>query len=212
MNTKTQLYTDLGVAPDASADEIRKAYRSKVQQAHPDKGGCPKEFMLYQTAYNVLSDPDLKAAYDATGMQFGKNELDEQVKSELSTLLLQLTDFFDPTKSDIVLMMQTSIQDRIRHVDASTKGLYAQKMRLQKIINRLSCKSGDNFLKAALVQQCEMASSQIADLDKAQFLFRKMLDKLYDFAYEVDVDPGMSKISTGTIEAQMLFYGAGSGT
>jgi curved DNA-binding protein CbpA len=206
MNTKNQLYTDLGVAPDASADEIRKAYRSKVQQAHPDKGGCPKEFMLYQTAYNVLSDPDLKAAYDATGMQFGKNELDEQVKSELSTLLLQLTDFFDPTKSDIVQMMQTSIQDRVRHVESSTKGLYAQKIRLQKIMNRLSSKSGDNFLKAALVQQCEMASSQIADLDKAQFLFTKMLGTLADFSYEVDADRVMDKINTGTIQASTIKF------
>lgn len=60
-------YTILGVARDASADEIKRAYRKLAQQHHPDKGGNPEEFKAVSEAYSVLSDPDKRARYDQFG-------------------------------------------------------------------------------------------------------------------------------------------------
>ena len=61
------LYGLLGLQRNASADDIKKAYRKEALVKHPDRGGNKEEFQKMQAAYEVLSDPDKRAHYDATG-------------------------------------------------------------------------------------------------------------------------------------------------
>ena len=61
------LYGLLGLQKNASADEVKKAYRKEALVKHPDRGGNKEEFQKMQAAYEVLSDPDKRAHYDATG-------------------------------------------------------------------------------------------------------------------------------------------------
>jgi DnaJ family protein A protein 2 len=61
------LYEILGVERGASEEEIRKAYRRMALKMHPDKGGEEAEFQKLQQAYDILSDGEKRAAYDATG-------------------------------------------------------------------------------------------------------------------------------------------------
>jgi molecular chaperone DnaJ len=69
--SKRDYYEVLGVTKGASADEIKKAYRKKAIQYHPDKNPGDKEaeenFKLAAEAYEVLSDADKKARYDQFG-------------------------------------------------------------------------------------------------------------------------------------------------
>lgn len=58
------LYKTLGVNRDASADDIKRAYRKLASQHHPDKGGDKERFQDIQAAYAVLGDPDKRRAYD----------------------------------------------------------------------------------------------------------------------------------------------------
>jgi curved DNA-binding protein CbpA len=60
-------YDLLGLAPDASDDAIRKAYRRAAKAVHPDVGGDPEAWALLQRAYDVLLDPDLRSRFDQTG-------------------------------------------------------------------------------------------------------------------------------------------------
>lgn len=64
-------YDILGVARDAEADTIKKAYRKLAMQHHPDKNPGNKEaedkFKEAAEAYEVLSDPEKKARYDRFG-------------------------------------------------------------------------------------------------------------------------------------------------
>ena len=57
-------YEVLGVPEGASGDEVRQAYRRLVKAAHPDLAGDPVQFRLVTQAYDVLSDPAQRAAYD----------------------------------------------------------------------------------------------------------------------------------------------------
>ena len=68
---KRDYYEVLGVAKNASADEIKKAYRKKAIQYHPDRNPGDKEaeekFKEAAEAYDVLSNPDKRARYDQFG-------------------------------------------------------------------------------------------------------------------------------------------------
>ncbi|MFM2141261.1 MAG: hypothetical protein RLZZ25_1526 [Gemmatimonadota bacterium] len=65
------LYTTLGVEKTASDDDIKKAYRKLAMQYHPDRNGGSKEaeerFKEVTEAYDVLRDPQKRAAYDRYG-------------------------------------------------------------------------------------------------------------------------------------------------
>lgn len=57
-------YIVLDVKPDATGDEIKKAYRTAASKTHPDRGGMTHMFRMVQEAYETLSDPDKRTAYD----------------------------------------------------------------------------------------------------------------------------------------------------
>ena len=76
-DNKRDYYEVLGVEKSASADEIKKAYRKKAIQYHPDKNPGDKEaeekFKEAAEAYDVLSNPDKRSRYD----QFGHAAFDQ---------------------------------------------------------------------------------------------------------------------------------------
>eukprot|EP00249_Psilotum_nudum_P035161 c5526_g1_i1 orf=3-437(-) len=64
------LYGILGVDPRVSVSEIKRAYRQMAKRYHPDvccafdKENSTQIFLQVQEAYEILSDPDLRASYD----------------------------------------------------------------------------------------------------------------------------------------------------
>ena len=61
------LYNILGVSPTATGEEIKKAYRSLAMRYHPDRSTHPSaesRFNAIKTAYELLSDPKKRAAYN----------------------------------------------------------------------------------------------------------------------------------------------------
>lgn len=57
-------YEVLGVSPAATDEELRRAYRRKLRQSHPDVGGSAASFHAVQLAWERIGSPQSRAAYD----------------------------------------------------------------------------------------------------------------------------------------------------
>src|SRR5579862_2957709 len=77
MAAKRDYYEVLGLGRNASEDEIKKAFRRLARQYHPDvnkEKGAEAHFKEVNEAYEVLGDPQKRAAYDRFGHAGVSNE------------------------------------------------------------------------------------------------------------------------------------------
>ena len=70
----TEFYDILGVSPDATSNEIKKAYYKVARQTHPDKVGktdplAKEKFQKVGQAYQVLIDDKTREKYDSMGQE-----------------------------------------------------------------------------------------------------------------------------------------------
>ena len=90
-------YEVLCVAENASAEEIDRAFRSAARTRHPDGGGTEEEMKLLNEAHDVLSDFELRKAYDSarkppTVVYGSSMTFDPHAASEAGTLKIAVSD------------------------------------------------------------------------------------------------------------------------
>lgn len=96
--SKRDYYEVLGVAKDAGADEIKKAYRKTALKYHPDRNPdnpeAENKFKEAAEAYEVLSNPDKRAKYDRFGHSGVNSEFGGGQNVNMEDIFDQFSDIF----------------------------------------------------------------------------------------------------------------------
>lgn len=196
------LYDVLGLAKNASATEIRRAYRKASMRFHPDRNGgtdaAKKRFQAIKEAYEVLSDVALREFYDNIGY---RRPTDEQLQSKALDLVNQtFTNIIDQMANENDARFDIAIQDPVdivRQVLNNTiQQIYTARTNLQRAISRYEylqkkfrSKTGDfsdTPLGVAIAAKLEVCRKQMS-LSQLDILVNEHAVKLAD-GYECPAD------------------------
>lgn len=206
---KRDLYSDLGISPDATHEEIKKAYRKKANKSHPDKGGDAEEFHAIQKAYDVLSDAKSRAHYDQTGAIAEPISRADRVIAQLIEGFTQLVEEIGQQREkgnldqgdldlgniDLIRAMRIKISHTVAANDANRKKTERVIKQMDKAKTRLKKrknKGGENILVRALQTKLDQHRAglraimdQIEDLN----MMSRILD---DYECEQPVQPNFT--------------------
>lgn len=126
-------YEALGVARDATAEQIRTAHRRAAKRHHPDQGGDAETFDLIQRAFAILRDPAKRRIFDETGA------FDEQAQATLEqrartaarlALMAVVMGAQDLVRIDL-------ISAALQYLKVQVEGLETQRNQFERNLDRL---------------------------------------------------------------------------
>lgn len=205
-------YDTLGVAKDASPEDIKAAYRRLAQRYHPDKNhgeaaaGAAAMFLDVQKAYEVLSDPERRAQYDATGSDARQQTLAEEAKA----MLLTMFDRALAADGDAVANVAAQLREAKSTMHAERADLQRAVAKFEKRSGRIKVKAGENLAQMLLDQAIKTRRERIAVLDRGLLVQAEAVRTLENYEPE-RMDPPPTAPSTFTHTAfGPLFLGTGS--
>lgn len=200
-------FSVLGVARDATDQEIKAAYRSKAKTMHPDRGGDPEEFALLSRAFEILSDPVKRELFERTGQWFGATNPpkhpDHDLFEDLSSIVCTAFVVRNPELDDIIAVSRKFIREANAKLDQEIKVRAAAVEKVGRHAARLKAKKGDNILAAIVGARMSAVRREIEGFEAVRVRHERMLKFLDGYSYEHDEHP-VAKMMAAALKAASL--------
>ena len=184
------LYDILHISPDASSDEIRDAYRERIKESHPDRGGTDEDCRAVEMAYQVLRDPERRARYDQTGeCDDPINQESQQISSLLVATLFEVLEGIasfggKPSEHNVTSKMKELIEKGKKQIEGARNNTKKAIESMKETANRFEVDSGENILKQALLSQIQLQENNLEQQNTQLELADKTLEELKRFRYK----------------------------
>jgi len=180
------LYDELELPKDCTAEEIKQKYRLLAQIYHPDKAvfGDEEKFKRIKLAYETLSDPIKRAEYDSTG-RYGINDTTKtEAITRLSNMMVHFTKKLNPEYDDLVLSFKVDIYQAQENINKSIESFNSEIKKLKIFSNKIKRKKeGENILKSFVDNMIEQYEREIISMKRTLEIFDLMLNILDDYQY-----------------------------
>lgn len=179
-------YEILGVEPDATPAQIRRAYQKLASRHHPDKEGVDGEFMKkVNAAEETLSDPDKRKLYDAGMGDDSPESLRLQALDLIESMFGQYID--SELEGGFLRNMHERLAIESSNFAHGIGVAEVKRRKLRKLIGRISRKSGeDNLFEKVLVKRLGDVIDHISEQTKQREVNRLARELLEDF---VEIEP-----------------------
>lgn len=150
--TSPNHYETLGGPPDADAATIKRAYRKRSSESHPDKeSGSHEAQQAVNVAYAILSDPERRSRYDAgEPEQASGPSAAEQVVIQNFIAALQESD-----DTNLIGSARARITRLIQSLDSAVSDARRERNKLEKKAKRLVFKGqGESILHMVIEARC----------------------------------------------------------
>ena len=142
----SDLYEDLGVPRDASAADIKKAFRKRAAKAHPDKGGSNEQMAVINRAFAVLGDEQKRLEYDRSGDTSEGPPLEERARQLLVHLFGQHLG-----AKNIVVTLRNTLKGMRAEIDVKVREGRMKVKRLKARRDKVITKGGAENLFTRLI-------------------------------------------------------------
>jgi curved DNA-binding protein CbpA len=166
-------YDTLGVPHDADDAAIKKGFRKAASAAHPDReGGDPAAMQRVNRAYQVLSDPNRRAQYDASGDDTEqKPEVDQARDMALEVLKAAMQQ-----EGDVIRFARGLLVEHRAKMVAAVRDAALRVAKLQQRRGRIKTRDGATNLAHLLIDEAiGQLNAGIAKAEEQQRLVPKAL-------------------------------------
>lgn len=182
------LYAELGIPRDAGPDAIHAAYRSRAKKAHPDTGGSAEAFERLQLAHAVLSDPDRRKRYDATG-SYERVRADNADADALGVIAQLLMQFLGGEEEPSTLNLQAELLreagSTLAQIAKSLAKSQRMKKRAEKLLGRFKTKDGQATPVETMLQHQIRNAEQTAEKHgQAKAAFERAIEILKGWTFD----------------------------
>lgn len=163
-------YETLGVDPKASAAEIKKAYRKKAKETHPDAGGTPAAFTAIARAYDTLGNEESRAYYDEHGED---KPTGNEIEAEIRVMLVEAFMQDDPITHicDKFSQNRSEIREKLQRGKVALKKVQKKLLEFEKKNENTKNTIARDFIIAELNREIAAAeASIIANEANIQFI------------------------------------------
>jgi len=174
------LYKILGVAKDATKQEIRKVYKLKANKMHPDKeNGDEESFKQLKHAYEVLFDDERRKRYDTTGSDSKVPDINQEARSQLIAIFTFMVE--NEKKGDIIKLSKDHIESQTLLAE-NQKELEEKKLKVfEKKIGRVTSKGEMNLFEDVINQQISNCKAKIVQAEHFLSVSKLIIKLLNDY-------------------------------
>lgn len=204
------LYDELGVDRDADEQTIRRAFRRRAKETHPDAGGTAEAFAATSTALAILTDPKRRKRYDRTGVAEDAEPdnqrahavgiiqrfFDEIATPWFATCAMDATK--DPRSRDIVGDVRKAIKKELAAIKGGLPNGERVVAAYEEMAARFETKSGaDNFLRRHLEGKARENRLELERVKEGIEVHELALRMLAEIKFRRDAPPGEPYVLLG---------------
>lgn len=182
------LYDILDVKKDVTPDQIRKAYKKKAGQCHPDKNpDSPEATVRFQAlvkAYDILKDSEKRKQYDETGKVDNAPTLEEEAMNMISHIFIDIAEKADFEPRDYLLNVTQAVQNALRHCKVDKAKFDKSFEKLEYLIGQTE--ADEMFLMMLNIKLDEIKHKK-AHADQGTKVMDKALELLDRYKYTGEV-------------------------
>ncbi len=179
------LYDILGVDKNATAEEIKEAFRNSAKDNHPDVGGSAEKMAEANHAYSVLINPQKRERYDSTGEDYDI-PFDERFSAFVNEVFMSIVEQAEDVDHYDLIEEFKNKTDQIENNIIKNKREYEKKLtKFNKVAKRIKTSKRD-YISNVLQAQIDDFKKKIKACESDFQFIKSCKEILEGYNYEFD--------------------------